>query len=240
VTGPGSVTLRVWQVAGRDVPAALLHSRRLASAMRHDPDVHFSKVLGTADDRFSPRGATPTRWAALASRRDGGTVPVTDAQWWDRHAVETATLHLRPLRSRGRWSGHAPFCTDPQVGDGDATGAQVWDGRVVVVTRSTLRVRTSPRFYRAIPAVAAQLRRAPGVVVAFGIGEAPVLTQGTVSVWESASHVDALLAQTGPHAGAIRATTSIGWYAEELFARFALLAAAGSIGGTRLDDRPDV
>jgi len=218
------VTLRVWQVRPRDVPGALLAGRLTVSRLRRRDDVTFAKVLGTATDAFLPTAATLHRWVALFCQRSHQPVP---EPWWERHAVEQASLTLLPLSSRGRWDGHEPFVV-PQPAQ------RTWSGPVVVLTRSTLRLRSLGRFYRAVPPVAAELRRTSGCRAAFGIGEAPIVRQGTVSVWESAEAMNAFAYRSPHHAAVVAATPAEQWYAEELFTRFALVDAVGTIDGAQV------
>jgi len=221
-TATDAVTLHVWRVRGRDVPAALVASRITARRLRRHRDVTFAKVLGTATDAFVPTAPTLQRWVALVCRQ---TAALVSEPWWDRHAVERASLTLRPLSSRGRWDGRDPFA----VRHADE---QTWAGPVLVLTRSTLRLGAMRRFYRAVPPVAAELRGTSGCRAAFGIGEAPVVRQGTVSIWDSAEAVKAFAYHSPHHAAVVAATPDQRWYAEELFARFAVVDASGTIDGT--------
>lgn len=214
-----AVTIDVWRLPGRAVPAALVAGRSTVRALRRSPAVTFAKVLGTASDAFVPTAATPRRWITLACWRDAPDDDLT--RWWRDHADEAATLSLRALRSRGRWDGVTPF---------DASNGR-WDGPVVALTRSTLRMRKAPRFYRTVPSIASELRDATGCHVAFGVGEGPLLRQGTLSVWSSAGDLNAFAYAAPAHLRAVEATPDVGWYAEELFARFALVEATGTIDG---------
>jgi len=214
-----AVTVQVWQVAVRDVAAAVVAARLTARRLRRSPVVSFAKVLGTASDDFVPTAATPRRWAALTCWREAPDPRLT--RWWAQHAEEAATLSLRPLHSTGSWDGHRPF--DVHL--------HPWDGPVLALTRSTVRPTKAVRFYRAVPAVAAELRAAGGCRVAFGIGEAPVLRQGTVSIWDSTAAMRTFAYAAPQHTRVVAATPTANWYAEELFARFALLDAQGTIDG---------
>jgi hypothetical protein len=218
--GP-TVTLQVWRVPARQVPAAVVAARATLRRLRRRSDVSFVKVLGTASSAFVPTAATPRRWAALTCWRDR---PEPVEPWWEEHADEQASLAMRALSSRGTWDGHAPFAV------ADAAGPE-WNGAVVALTRSTVRLRRAARFYRAVPPVAAELRAATGCRAAFGIGEAPVLRQGTVSIWDGADAMTDFAYRSPRHRAVVRATPDERWYAEELFTRFALVAAAGSIDG---------
>ena len=75
------------------------------------------------------------------------------------------------------------------------------------------------------------LLRSPGMRLAVGIGEAPVGLQGTFSLWESASALTDFAHRGPAHREAIRRTAEIGWYAEELFARFAVVSIEGTYDG---------
>jgi len=211
------VQLQIWRVPGHAVVASVATTRAQVRRLRRREAVTFAKLLGTASAQFVPWAATPTRWALLSCWPER---PATVAL---RHATETMTLSLLPLRSRGRWDGVAPFTPA-----GDASG---WDGPLVVLTRSTLRLRKAHRFYAAVPPVAAELAAADGCRLAIGIGETPLLRQGTVSVWDNVDAMTAFAQRAAAHVRAITATPVQRWYAEELFTRFGLLEATGSVDG---------
>ena len=58
---------------------------------------------------------------------------------------------------------------------------------MLALTRARLRPSRARSFWRAVPPVAAGAADAPGLLAAFGIGEAPIGWQGTVSVWRGAT-----------------------------------------------------
>ena len=224
---PELVTLHVWGVAARHVPAALARmalDRRLVRAL---PGVRFAKLLGTGGARtFTARDADPLHWGALVCwdrAADARAFAASrTALAWARLAEETLRVDLRPLASRGRWARQEPF-GDPRP--------QRWDGPVASVTRARLATRTAGTFWRAVPPVSADLRRSPGLRLALGIGEAPVGLQGTFSLWESSGALTAFAHRGAPHLEAVRRTAEVGWYTEELFARFAVLDVVGTFGG---------
>jgi hypothetical protein len=205
------VTLHVWRVAPRGVPGAFLRLgfRRFA----HPRGVRFAKLLGTGTGlSFGPGDADLTRYAAV-------TVSARDVRFpaWDRAAVSSARVELEPLTSRGRWSGVEPF--------GPVTKRS--DGMVLALTRARLRPSKAIQFWRAIPPVAAELASAPGLLARFGIGEAPIGWQGTVSLWRDATDLTRFAYRQPEHRAVIARTPVDRWYAEELFARFAVLAIEG-------------
>jgi hypothetical protein len=195
--------------------------------LRSAPGLRFAKLLGTGSGRtFTPRDADPHRWGLLTVWDDDAAAAAFDGSavlaGWRSFAEEEWTARLRPLAARGRWSRQEPFGT-PQP--------QRWDGPVAAVTRARLVLRRAARFWRAVPPVSADLRSAPGVLLALGIGEAPLGLQGTFSLWTSSAELNAFAYHRAPHAAVIRRTAEQGWYAEELFARLALLSSRGTVDG---------
>ncbi len=143
---------------------------------------------------------------------------------WERLADERWRADLAPLRSRGRWSGTDPF-------SGAAAVSRPGGGPVAALTRARIRWRASRSFWRAVPPVSADLRAQPGLRYAVGIGDAPVGLQGTFSVWDDDAALAAFAYRGAQHREVIRRTGEVGWYAEELFARFAVLATSGTVDG---------
>ena len=80
-----------------------------------------------------------------------------------------------------------------------------------------------------------RLQLSPGLVTSLGIGEVPVGLQGTFSLWESAAALDDFAYGSVEHRRVIAETDRVRWYAEELFARFAVVEARGSLRGLDID-----
>jgi hypothetical protein len=226
----GNVSMYVWRVPVAAIPASLWRMAVDPRRVRRQPGVRFVKLLGTGRGRqFGPARADPTRWAALAvydQARPG-------FPGWDRQAVASCRIDLAPLRVRGSWAGRQPFTTGhdgPAGYDGPADRADTADGPVLALTRARLRPGRAATFWRATGPVAAALAGAPGLLAAFGIGEAPLGWQGTVSVWRQPADLSRFAYRHPEHRQAIERTATVGWYAEELFARFAVLDVVGDTG----------
>jgi hypothetical protein len=224
---PELVTLHVWRVPRRAVPAALLRMAADPRRVRATPGLRFAKLLGTGSGRtFSIREGDPLRWALLATWADAGAAKEFDssvvARRWAGLAEETWRVRMRPLASRGRWSRREPF--------GAPAGGR-WDGPVAAVTRARLSVRRLGTFWSAVPPVSADLGERAGLRLSLGIGEAPVGLQGTFSLWDSARSLREFAYHGAAHRAVVERTPVEGWYAEELFARFAVLDADGSVDG---------
>ena len=193
--------------------------------MRSFDGALFAKLLGTSRG-FSVRDSDLTRWMLLvswgsdeAARRFGDSALLRRMH---RRSIEVWEARLRPLLSRGSWSRRTPFT---------ARGSGGWDGPIAAITRSRLAMRQAAEFWRAVPAVAADLRDRPGLRIAFGIGEAPLGVQGTFSVWRDAAALREFAYDGAAHRTAIGQTATRRWFAEELFARFGVLGADGSLDG---------
>ena len=205
--GSPVVTLHVWRVPATRVPQLLRDARR------RQPGMLFSKALGTGRG-FLPHQPDLTRWARLTTwSREPAHEPLP-------YATEEWRVDLRPVRSRGRWAGKEPF----------GEPSEELAGATAVLTRARLRATRAARFYAAVPAVTRSLDTASGVRVSLSLGEAPIGLQGTFSVWDSPAALQAF-ARTGAHRDVITRTTEVGWYAEELFARFAVVGSAGTLDG---------
>jgi hypothetical protein len=231
-----TVSLHVWRVPRSRIPAALWRMAAERRRLRRLPGVRFAKLLGTARG-FGPRRADPTRWAALTVADAPPAFPA-----WDRIAAAGCRLDLHPLSSRGTWAGRAPFDTRPApAGTGrgvpgtggtaaQPTGTGATGPPVLALTRARLRPRKAVTFWRAAAPVAGALAGQPGLLAAFGFGEAPLGWQGTVSVWRSTPDLVRFAYRHPEHRRAIARTPTANWYAEELFARFAVLDVHGDTG----------
>jgi len=224
---PELVTLHLWRVPRRAVPAAVARMATERRRVRTLPGVRFAKLLGTGDGRtFTVRDSDPLRWGLLATWTDRASARAFErsatAARWRRLAEETWRVELRPLAARGRWSRREPF--------GAPAGGR-WDGPVAAVTRARLALTRSAAFWRAVPPVSLDLTGRPGLRLAVGIGEAPVGLQGTFSLWESARALREFAYAGEAHRSVVERTATERWYAEELFARFAVEEADGSVDG---------
>ncbi|MFI7589438.1 monooxygenase [Spongisporangium articulatum] len=231
---PAVVDLTIWGVPPGSVPGALARMARHRRPLAAAPGLRFAKLLGTGRGaRFTPRDADPRHWALL-SVWDGERA--ADAfragrvhRSWDDVSSERLDVRLAPVTSRGSWAGRQPFgplaLADVPREDG---------GPVAAITRARLRPVRALSFWRAVPPVAVALHAAPGVLLAIGIGEAPVGLQGTFSLWESGRAMREFAYRGAAHAEAIRRSGPSRWYAEELFARFAVRRVEGTYAGRRV------
>lgn len=212
-------TLQVWRIPPAAVPRAFWAMAVDRGRLRRTPGVRFVKLLGTGkNSSFGASSADLTRWAALTVT-DGPPPRLTRIA-----TATTCTLTLDPIASRGAWAGQAPFET-PRPHHPQSTGTG--SSSVLVLTRARLRASRMPVFWRAIGPVARRLTDQEGLLTAFGVGEAPLGFQGTVSIWRDATDVTRFAYRQPEHAAVVASTPHRRWYAEELFARFRVLSIEG-------------
>jgi hypothetical protein len=184
----------------------------------------WGRHLGTAAGETT-LGADLTRWAWFCVWNDADAAARFPAWVTAKTAPdELASLALQPLRARGAWSGDAisvPAAAPP------ASEA----GPIAVLTRARVRPQAWRAFRAAVPAADAALGRADGRLASVGVGEWPILVQGTFSVWRDAAAIAAFSRQDADHSEVVRRTAAERWYGEELFARFAVTASEGTWDG---------
>jgi hypothetical protein len=225
---PALVTLHLWRVPRTAVPLAVARMALDRGRVRRTPGLRFAKLLGTGDGRtFTARDADVRRWALLATWADEDAARRFDerspvARAWEGLAEESFRADLRPTSSRGRWSGRLPFGEPEPRRDA---------GPVAALTRARLRPSRAAAFWRAVPPVSTDLHTHSGLRAAVGIGEAPIGLQGTFSLWADAAALRGFAHRSAAHLDAVRRTAEVGWYAEELFARFAVLRTTGTLDG---------
>lgn len=199
--------------------------------MARERRAQFWKLCGSGTGQgFTPKPNWGV-WAILATWPDEETArdavatsPVFTR--WRETAAESWTLFLSPTSSRGAWSGVNPFTPA-----GHDQPHEPSPGPIIALTRATIRPARALRFWNRVPDISATIGADPNVIFKIGIGEMPLLHQVTFSVWPDAASMALFARGNGPHGRAIDAVRQGNWFAEELYARFALLGTVGSWDG---------
>ncbi|MFN4128506.1 MAG: spheroidene monooxygenase [Paracoccaceae bacterium] len=209
----------------------------------------FWKLCGSGTGQgFTPKPnwgvwAILATWPDEATARDAVASSPVFARWRDR-AVESWTAFLRPTSARGAWAGVNPFQPDAATAQDAGPNSGPTSGPIIALTRATVRPSRALRFWNRVPDISAVIGADPNVAFKIGIGEVPLLHQVTFSVWPDAASMANFARGNGPHGQAIAAVRAGNWFAEELYARFALLGTAGSWEGgdplARLRQKKDV
>src|SRR5262249_25101235 len=122
-----------------------------------------------------------------------------------QHADEVWTVHMRPVRWYGTWGGCDPFAGMIPIEPPDP-------GPWIILTRATIRPSRLLAFLSAVPTVAEHLLQQPEVIKSVGIGEAPLLHIGTLSLWCSLPAITAFAYGPAPHIEVVRRTHQEQWY----------------------------
>lgn len=189
------------------------------------PGICFWKLCGSGGGEGFDVTPNINVFALLATWPDLETAQSAhrDAKILQRYrtkAVEAWTVYLTTDTVRGVWSGQEPFTPSPSTRDGP----------LGVLTRATIKPRTLARFWGRVPNISAVIGQDPNVLFKIGIGDRPWFQQVTFSLWRNADDM-ANFARRGPHAAAIKKVRDEGWFSEELYARFTLVAEDGQWNG---------
>lgn len=221
------VALYFWDVKISSAPRALSHmafDRFPLLRLKRKQEISFFKLLGTGKGQtFTPRDADPTRWGLLVVLPENVVDDFDNSKIinsWRGCASSEYRILLSPIASHGQWAGTEPFTP---------TQSASWDGKVAAITRARIAPAKNFLFWKSVPAVTQSLQNSPGLISAIGIGEAPIGLQGTFSLWENSAALRQFAYGQPAHQGAIAATAEHQWYAEELFARFAVRHERGQL-----------
>jgi hypothetical protein len=195
--------------------------------------ISFWKLMGCGKNGTFDKTPDLRQWAVLqvcdpSPVLEGSTAnnkrQTTDfSAWWKLFRCEVLTLVLEPIEGHGTWDHKKCFGELPKQTD--------YEGLIGVLTRASIRMNRLKSFWQNVNGVAGQMRTADGFITSLGIGEVPWIKQATFSIWQSKSHMKQFAYQMKEHTEVIRKTRDDNWYSEEMFVRFKILAAFGSLHG---------
>lgn len=122
-----------------------------------------------------------------------------------------AAVFLKTIKSHGEWSKQNPFKSSVEFDKSKP---------LAVITRATIKPKLAHKFWKYVPSVSKSMDNYKELVFSKGIGEFPLLMQATFSLWESAEAMMGYAYKNPKHAEMVKKTRELGWYSEELFARF--------------------
>ncbi|MEM9884834.1 MAG: hypothetical protein AAF849_03010 [Bacteroidota bacterium] len=138
------------------------------------------------------------------------------------HAKQHWTIYLKTNKVHGSWEGASPFQTTISAQKNTLIG---------VLTRATIYTKHLIHFWKFVPPVSASVHDKKGLLFSIGIGELPLVQQATFSLWESSELMMAYAYKSRYHREVVQKTRELGWYKEELFARFHPYKTVGSWQG---------
>ena len=214
-----------FSVERKSTPFALISMAIDRLRTRSFTGISFSKFLGTGTGRtFTPSDADLTRWGMVVVVDENQIVSFDQSSIvnnWRKRSTSEFRAVLSPISSHGLWAKKNPFDFVAPLSHPDA--------QIAAITRARIKWNKNFIFWKSVPPVVIDLHSNPGLNAAIGIGEAPIGLQGTFSLWQSASALRDFAYKGKAHQVAIAQTKSIGWYSEELFARFEVLELRGEI-----------
>lgn len=169
-------------------------------------------------------------WDSPAESESFFTTDPWMAEARDR-ATHLITFQLQATMTHGEWGGENPFTAQAEQYD-PATA-------VAVITRATIRPAKLLEFWRYVPSTSASVYDHPARLLSVGIGEYPVFMQATFSLWTTGAAMTEFAYADKHHREVVQLTRERGWYREEMFTRFRLLAVKGQWPGFDLSALKD-
>jgi spheroidene monooxygenase len=236
---PGLAVLLLARLPAAQVPWAVSQLVRGPSPWLREPGVRFARVLGSGrDGGFGLRPGLDHQGVFLMFDEVADALACVArsprlAAYRER-SEQCLVAVLQASSARGRWGGQGMRGVVP---------APVAGEPVVALTRASIRAGQALRFWRQSPPAEAALAAAPGCRLAVGLGEAPVLRQATLSLWDDTASMNAY-ARSGAHQHAIETAWREGHFTEWMFVRFVPLLLQGRWAGrsfelTRPESRPE-
>jgi hypothetical protein len=136
-------------------------------------------------------------------------------QWYRNTAHAYLHVTLTATKVHGLWNGAVPLRSVPNAS---------LEGQLAVLTRATIKPKFLPEFWLNVPDVSSFMAAAPGLMHHMGVGEYPLFMQATFSMWQSKEALYSAAYKDTAHAEVVKKTRQRGWYAEEMFAQFAVEA----------------
>ncbi len=191
------------------------------------PGLYFFKMLGCGRGKgFSvfPDFGTYGLLCCWSSEKDAKSFFNKNILYknFKSKSTEQWTTYLLPTVAHGQWAGTNPFREQ-------LTTKQ--PGPIAVITRATIYTKHLLKFWSFVPKVSRSVEDKPGRIFSIGIGELPIIQQATFSLWASEKQMMDYAYKSKYHQEVVKKTRELGWYQEELFARFTPVKSEGTFNG---------
>ncbi|MFZ4544520.1 MAG: hypothetical protein ACOYOA_10750 [Saprospiraceae bacterium] len=189
------------------------------------PGLQFAKMLGTGGGNgfsiypnFGQYG-----WLGVWDSAEHARTFFQDSDLYQKFKSRSSSqiiVFATPLMAHGKWDGQEPFTSqspfDPQK-------------PVAVLTRATIKKSHLINFWRYVPKVSQSIETfSSKTLFHVGVGELPLVQQATFSIWKTGQDMMDYAYKSPLHAEVVKKTRELGWYSEELFARFEVLEIISS------------
>lgn len=196
---------------------ALTNMGLLPSKIAKVPGLQFFKLMGSGKDGFSiyPNWSTYSLLAIWENK--AAAAAYFDSALFDSQKIQCSafnTHYLRAYQAHGLWNGRQPF---------ELNGEIQQDKPIAVLTRATIKTKYLRRFWKDVPQVSQSIMQKEGRLFSIGIGELPLIMQATFSIWKSPEQMKEFAYKSKYHREVVAKTRKLGWYKEEMFARFEII-----------------
>jgi heme-degrading monooxygenase HmoA len=181
------------------------------------PGLRFFKLMGSGKDGFSIK----PNWGkysllAIWENKAAAAAYFKSSLFASQLAQCTShdTHYLRAYQAHGLWDGQQPFELNGEAAAGKP---------IAVITRATIKTKYLTKFWKDVPQVSQSIMQKEGRIFSIGIGELPLIMQATFSIWKSAEQMKEFAYKSKYHREVVAKTRKLGWYKEEMFARFEVL-----------------
>ncbi|MEE4177534.1 MAG: hypothetical protein V2I46_08490 [Bacteroides sp.] len=220
--------LSLFQFRGKNRFWAMRQMAVLPPKLKKYTGLQFFKVLGTGAGLgysslpdFSQWGLL-TVWPSVEEALDFyGNADLMDQ--YRLKSYEDFSVLMRPIRSKGQWSGLSAFEPQPLLNEAYP---------IAVLTRAQLKLRFIIPFWQRVGGVSRSQKDYQGQLFSQGVGERPWIHQATFSIWEGLEAMEKFAyGKNSKHLEAIKVTRQRKGFKEELYARFQVIGYRGTVKG---------
>lgn len=192
------------------------------------PGLQFFKVLGTGAGLGYSSMPNLNQWGLLTvwPSVDAALDFYGNSEIMDQYRLksnEDFSVLLRPIKSRGQWSGNSAFEPQPLLGESYP---------IAVLTRASLKLRFIIPFWKRVGGVSRSQKEYSGQLFSQGVGERPWIHQATFSIWQSQEAMEQFAyGKNSKHLEAVKITRQQNGFKEELYSRFQVIGHRGTIDG---------
>ena len=140
----------------------------------------------------------------------------THAKQIQNKAKKRVDYIMEPIFSNGLWDNINPF----KINNNRKTN---YKNKIGVITRGKIKLSKQIDFWLSVSSASDAIQNAAGVEFYKGIGELPLLSQATFSVWKNSKSINDFAYKNKAHSEIIKKTRERKWYSEDLFARFEIM-----------------
>ncbi len=228
------VSLTIIRYKKRYIPFAFFAMAIFRLPLWLNKNISFYKLMGSGKNGTFDKTPDLQQWAILTICNEqlamGSGQPTIQkskfellkhfygsfiTKWLSFFGATTITYLLQPIEGHGLWDGKKVFGELPVKSD--------YEGKIVILTRATIRLSKLKSFWENVDGVASQMAGAKGFITSYGVGEIPWIKQATVSIWESKEDMKNFAYKMHQHADVIKKTRQEKWYSEDMFVRFKII-----------------